>query len=181
MVEKISKTQLTDFLDFLGKKGLMNAATVAARKAATNTMLGILSEEEASDVSDIDLEDLSRKFLNLKGTNFKPESVRVYKSRLSGTLGDYKSYKKDPLKFRPSLTAKAAPSTKQDKPELANTREQRSGTVQLDSNDVAFPIPIRPDKVVRLVGVPSDLTKREATKIANVIMALAQNSEVESE
>jgi site-specific recombinase XerC len=179
MAETISKAQLTDFLDFLGKKGLMNAATVAARKAATNTMLGILSEEEAADVSDIDLEDLSRRFLNLKGNNFKPESVRVYKSRLSGTLGDYKSYKKDPLKFRPSLTVKAPPSPRQDKPESTNPREQRP---QVDSNnEVAFPIPIRPDKVVRLVGVPSDLTKREAAKIANVIMALAQNSEVESE
>jgi hypothetical protein len=180
MTGPISKTQLTDFLDFLGKKGLMNAATVAARKAAANTLLGILSEEEASDISDIDLDDLSRRFLNLKGSNFKPESVRVYKSRVFGALNDYKSYKRDPLKFRPSIVIqKPSLTLKQDRPETVNTKERRDNLD--DAREIAFPVPIRPDKIVRLVGIPSDLTKREATKIANVIMALAQNSDIESE
>lgn len=37
---------------------------------------------------------------------------------------------------------------------------------------VVFPIPIRPDVIVR-VHIPHDLTKKEAEQISRVVMALA--------
>jgi hypothetical protein len=36
-----------------------------------------------------------------------------------------------------------------------------------------FPIPIRPDVVVRIHGLPFDLSTAEAEKIANVVKAMA--------
>lgn len=38
----------------------------------------------------------------------------------------------------------------------------------------AIPIPIRRDIVVKVLGLPFDLSKAEASKISNVIMAMAQ-------
>ncbi len=39
-----------------------------------------------------------------------------------------------------------------------------------------LPIQIRPDVVVRIAGIPYDLTEAEAAKIAAVITAMAQPS-----
>lgn len=174
-MDDFSKSALVEFLDFLGRKGLMNAATVSSRKAAVNTLLGILSDEEASDVRNLDIDLVATRFLSLRGADFKPDSVKVYKSRVSGAIQDFVNYRKDPLAFRPS----ASPRRTTGRRETVETRtpERPSGDERLvrpsSFEDVSFPIPIRSDVIVRLVGIPSDLTIREARKIANVIMALA--------
>ena len=38
---------------------------------------------------------------------------------------------------------------------------------------LSLPIPIRSDLAVQIEGIPFDLTKAEATKIANVVLAMA--------
>src|SRR5258707_615654 len=110
MTDDFSKAKLLDFLAYLGKKGLMNRATVAARKAAANTFLSILSDQEAQDLSKIDLDQIALRFSNLKGSEFKPESIKIYKSRVSSALEDLKSYKTNPLAFKPNITAQRAPA-----------------------------------------------------------------------
>jgi hypothetical protein len=39
--------------------------------------------------------------------------------------------------------------------------------------EIVVPIPIRPNTIVKIVGLPSDLTKQEAAKLANIIQAFA--------
>lgn len=177
-----SAQAVLQFLDFLGRKGLVNRNTVASRKAAVNTFFGILSADEAQDIRNIDLDEISRRFVNLKGDGFKPESVRVYRSRVANTLEDFKNFKEEPLKFRPSVgTRRANVSRVKDTPaqpvQADPSMSQRIG--RLDSAFVEFPVPIRPGVVVTLAGIPSDMTHREAAKIANVVMALAQDDETE--
>lgn len=52
---------------------------------------------------------------------------------------------------------------------------------QIDSANKAatidIPVPVRPGLIVRVVGVPEDITAQEACRIANVIRALAPTSE----
>jgi len=167
-----SRDSLLEFLDFLGKKGLMNKTTVASRKAATNTLLSILSDQEAEDVTKLDLNEVAMRFTNLKGVGFKPESIKVYKSRVSSAIEDLKQYRANPLSFKPSIVSPKPPSATKEK-DSENNSVVRHKTHVDSPTDVIFPVPIRPDVVVKIVGVPSDLTKREAAKIANVIAALA--------
>jgi len=176
---EFSKQALLDFLDYVGEKGLLKRGTVAARKAAVNTILDILSEDEASDLRDLDLDEVLRRFGNLKGTEFKPASLRMYRVRIANSLKDLKKYREDPIRFKPNIT-------------LRTLRKKRSASIRETSQDrlyftetpipdreteIAFPVPIRPGRVVRIVGVPSDLSKSEARKIANVVLALAENSD----
>ena len=144
-----------------------------------NTILDILSEDEASDLRDLDLDEVLRRFGNLKGTEFKPASLRMYRVRIANSLKDLKKYREDPIRFKPNIT-------------LRTLRKKRSASIRETSQDrlyftetpipdreteIAFPVPIRPGRVVRIVGVPSDLSKSEARKIANVVLALAENSD----
>ncbi len=179
MAQGFSRSDLLNFLDYMADKGLMKGNAIASRKAAANAFLGILKPEEAADLSNLNLDEVALRFANLKGSQFKPESMRVYKSRVSSSLEDFKNYRKNPIAFKPNVsTVRNAATSKNEKPG-AKAKEQKSSATKepfyVSSQEVSFPIPIRPNVVVQLVGIPNDLTKREATKIANVVVALAQD------
>src|SRR5690349_3096805 len=99
---KRSRTDLLAFLDYLAAKGLMNPTTARSRKASANAILGILSEEEAADVTAINLDDVMTRFHNLQGANFTPDSMATYKSRTKSAIEDFIRYQQNPLGFKAS-------------------------------------------------------------------------------
>lgn len=181
MAGKQSRKALLDFLDYLATKGLMNVTTARSRKAAVNGVLGILTDEEASDVAALDLDDLMRRFSNLQGVKFTPESLQTYKSRVKSSIEDFMRYLDNPLTFRAST-----PNTPRKQREKAQpTDEVREmphsmpeSRARLAPSDSIMPIALRADLIVYIQGLPFDLTRAEANKIANVIRAMAlENSE----
>lgn len=176
-----SKQDLMEFLDFCGDKGLMNPQTAAARKASVSSFLSILDQMEASDVTILDLDLVTKKFLNLRGKDFKQESVKVYRSRVESSIRDFIAYKKDPLSFKPNIGQRERRPTE----ERQQVGTQQNGPAKQSNSMVSdqtvetmvFPIPIRPGLIVKVAGIPSDLTSSEARKISNVIIALAAPQE----
>ena len=69
---KSHETGFFAFLDWMSEKGLMAKNTVVARKAAANKVLGTLSNEEAQDVTVLDLDTVMRRFTNLEGKGYTP-------------------------------------------------------------------------------------------------------------
>ena len=65
--KEISRLNSSSFLKYVAQKGLMAEATARARKAAENKVLGILDENEARDVTLIDLEAVMSCFGHLQG------------------------------------------------------------------------------------------------------------------
>jgi hypothetical protein len=169
-MSEYSRDKLLQFMDYLSSKGLMNKNTVAARKAAVNALLGILTPEEAQDVRRLDLDEVAKRFKNLKGTDFTPASLKVYESRARNAIEAFKNFLENPAAFKPQVAAPRTPFA--PKPDKENGRQPRGSAVSFEGEFV-FPVPIRPDVVVKIVGIPSDLTKQEATKIANIVNALA--------
>jgi hypothetical protein len=175
-----SRTALLEFLDYLAKKGLMNRTTAAARKASANQVLGILDESAASDVSKLDLDAIMARFHHLHGSRYTPETLNVYKSRTKSAIDDFLRYQRDPLNFKPGIQPSQRKADQpKPKPSPSKNNIVRSETAQgsaIEPPPAAvniLPIPIRPDLTVKIQGLPFDLTISEATKIANVIKAMA--------
>jgi len=176
-----SRKALTQFLDYLADKGLMAKNTAIARKAAVSQVLGILSEEEASDVFKVDLTDVMARFQNLEGRRYTPGSLSTYQSRVRAALNDFDSYLKNPLAFRPSVqTRERSPRPSTSKANDASAADggapkfhapRLPGTPSMAST--ILPIPIRSDLTIHVQGLPYDLSEAEARKVANVILALA--------
>jgi hypothetical protein len=184
MANEYSMASLLNFLDYEREKGLVKDATVSARKAAVNAMLGILDPEEAADLRQIDIDNVMVRFSNLNGSKFTPDSLKTYKSRVSSALSDFLAYRESPMNFKPGLTARTTKRSKStDNDDKLQTQKTPfigpSSGADYGTSSTAFPIPIRPDLTVRIVGLPSDLTTREASKIAKVVMALAHDDEQE--
>jgi hypothetical protein len=172
---------LLGFLDWTAEKGLMAKNTVAGRKAAVNNVLGVLDPEEKSDVTTIDLDSAMTRFINLQGKKYNTSSLNVYKSRTNAALQDFERWLRDPLAFKPqSNKVEKKPPNKASKspksPPSSDPVDHQSPAHSVTTSPASanvFPIPIRPDIVVRIHGLPFDLTQSEAEKIANVVKAMA--------
>lgn len=178
-----SRAALLDFLEYLAAKGLMAKATVGARKAASTQILGILEEDEAADVTALDLDQVVHRFQNLHGKKYTPQSLTTYKSRVKAAIDDFASYSANPLAFRPSVQSRERAKPKNDKnpsppkaPENAETVKTESSPRPVHSavaSSNILPIPLRADLTVFIQGLPFDLSAQEARKISNVVLAMA--------
>lgn len=180
-----SQSDLIAFLDYLADKGLMNATTASSRKGAVKTLFSVLDPTETADVTTLKIDEVAMRFANKRGADFKPDSVKVYKSRVISAIEDFKKYRADPLNFKVGLTPKTTTAGKGEKATPAKEAPQDTAAPQahqpiepfVSPSEIVFPIPIRPNTIVRIVGLPSDLTPQEASRIANVIQALASVQE----
>lgn len=176
-----SREAVLEFLEYIEKKGLMAPATAQARKVAVNKVFAILDDNEAKDVTALDLDEVMRRFSNLQGKEFTPASLRTYKSRLRSAITDFISYVENPLAFRPTVQVREkkvvmrkdsleqhqlnAEPSRQPQPQPSLLAGPMSGSI--------LPIPLRADLTVYIQGVPFDLTTGEARKIAGVVTAMA--------
>ncbi len=173
---------LIAFLEYMSSKGLMAKNTVGGRKAAVGKVLGVLDPEEVEDVFTINVDQAMARFINLEGKSYTPNSLKVYRSRVSSSIDDFREYLKDPASFQPTKPSRAQSKAKASggagKPKAQTTNsknsENSSGqSEQFSSSSNVLPIPIRQNVVVRIFNLPFDLTPQEASKIANVVKAMA--------
>lgn len=183
MADKSVKA-LLEFLDWTAEKGLMSKNAVKGRRGAVSNIFGVLDPEEKEDVSQIDLEYAMTRFINLEGKKYNPSSLNVYKSRVNAAVNDFLSWVNDPMSFKPQSSrgdkkntskAKVKKQEGTKKTDVVETKVSVSPltpTARPDSASV-FPIPIRENLVVRIHGLPFDLSTIEAEKIAAVVRAMA--------
>lgn len=174
---------LLEFLDWMGKKGVMPKNTVAGRKAATGKVLGVLEPEKLTDVTTVDVDEAMNRFFNLEGKGYTTQSLNVYRSRTNASINDFKAYLADPLSFRPNTNK--IPKTSEGngkkktkaihKPPVSEVEIPSVASTTYSTATNVLPIPIRPDLVVRIQGLPFDLTALEAEKIAAVVKAMAMS------
>jgi hypothetical protein len=189
MAEGRSKKDFLEFLDWTGNKGLLPLNTAQARKAVANKVLAALESDELEDVTSLDIDNVMVRFTNKFGKRYTPESLRTYQSRFESSIADFKAYCADPVGFRPSgrsTNRNKNGDDGNDKPKVAkapkrlsihksqptpqqNTAHEPTG---VPSGNIV-PVQIRADLTVKIGPVPFDLTKSEASRIANVILALA--------
>lgn len=178
-----SRDELLRFLDYVRAKGLMSPATVEARKASANKVLGILDNEEADDVTKLDLDEVVHRFQNLHGQKYTPDSLRSYKSRTKSAIDDFARYLENPLAFKPGVQRRdKKPSNGLAQKKVHHLEAQGVATpspvidrptMMPSASSSILPIPLRADLTVHVQGLPYDLTPAEAKKIASVIQAMA--------
>lgn len=180
-----SREGLIEFLDWTGTKGLMPLASVQARRATAGKVLSVLNDNEAQDVSHLDVDEVMSRFENLHGKNYSPGSLKTYHSRIKSTLEDFRAYLESPMNFKTSSSKRGSRNTgpkEAKKPTVANEPTETQSSQPFKSSPApasagVIPIPIRADLTVHVQGIPFDMSIAEARKIANVILALAPGDE----
>jgi hypothetical protein len=114
--------------------------------------------------------------------------MRAYKSRVNTAISDFLRYRENPAGFRVIGQRKARagkdartrpPQDQQESREAhqATSTRAHQETKERTVDALELPIPIRADLIVRLVGVPFDLRRSEAQRIANVVLAMSVDDE----
>ncbi len=184
MINGYDSQDLLKFLDYLSDKGLGKPETMKSRKIAVSRIVETVGPDEFADIRSIDVDHIMERFQNLEGTKFTPDSLRTYKSRFATSVSDFLRYKENPQGFK--ISGQRQSRKRSEGGGAASKPKEKSSFVHVDANNgdqagkfnnntpqLELPIPIRNDCIIRVVGLPHDLKRTEAQKIANVILAMA--------
>lgn len=174
MTNAYSADDLLEFLDHAGDKGLMPAATAQALAVAARNVLGILSDDEKSDLSQLDLDATVKRFTNRRGKDFNPTSLKEYGRRIRRAVELFLRWREDPANFAVKTRTTTGPRKKGFGSDESVTRETSTEqALEEVAGTYRSAVPIRPGLVVTLVNIPNDLTSAEAERIAGFVRMLA--------
>jgi hypothetical protein len=180
MATEYSADELLRFLDHTAEKGLMPAATATALQVAARTVFAILTDQERSDVRNLDLDAVTRRFENKRARDFTPGSLKTYGSRFRRAVAEFITWRDDPGNFRPKTRLTAASRARRSAPDVEHHVEDLTETSRPPASSVpgnyqtAFPL--RSGTVVTLFNLPEDLTPAEAKRLSDFITMLARGS-----
>jgi len=178
-----SSENLERFLVMAAEKGLMNKNTAQAIRIAAGKVLSVLEDHERMDVREIDRDRVFHRFQNLNGMKYSPESLGTYRSRFGSALDEFIAYTTDPSAYKFQGRTGTVSQKKNGKQSARQPVKKASSQKRIEApivvaqpsqNDsLMIPVPIRDGAMVRIFGVPADLTEDEAKKISAVIQAYA--------
>ena len=170
--------EVVKFLEFAGRKLILNEQAINCRLTACNNLFAVLNEEEDNIeyiLSNLDV--LVNRFRN-SNNNVRASTLKVYKSRVKSSLEDFKAWSADPFAWERAVTDKTRASlgaeTRKDKltkvipdkplpKRKAAPVEEEVLTRDTERRKVAFPI--RPDFNVEVTLPANGLTRKELNRL----------------
>lgn len=176
MANSYSADDLLEFLDHASDRGLIPAATAQALAVATRNVLGVLTENEKADLSQLELDAAIKRFTNKRARDFNPSSLKEYGRRVRRAVELFLSWREDPANFTIKTRATSAPRKKDKGPKSGEPAAREAPAEQLPDEvggTYRSAVPVRPGLVVTLVNIPYDLSSAEAERIATFVRMLA--------
>lgn len=174
-------SDMESFIGTASAKGWIGATSGKAISSTLRRLRSTLEEHEAQDVHEIDAADVLRRFQN-KNRDVSGGSLNAYQSRLSSAIKMYLEWRENRAGWRPRSSGGRPPksATKSNpkpsrKGQAAEDTPPDPGTHSIDRPDdskLSYPFPLREGVVVRLNGLPPDLTGAEVERIARFLRVL---------
>lgn len=179
--------EVIKFLEFAGRKSILNEHAIHNRMTACHNLFGGLNEEEDNlDFILSNLDVLVNRFRN-KNNAVLPTTLKVYKSRVKSSVEDFKAWSSDPFAWERAVTDKAKVAAaseraknKEEKKQpvkpgraakqtRAQASEEPQAMVEVDTRSpegarrVSFPI--RGDFNVEMTLPPEGITLKELQRL----------------
>lgn len=176
-----STEDLLDFLTHASDRGLMPTATAQALAVASRNVLGVLADDEKSDLRQVDLAATISRFENKRARDFSPSSLKEYGRRLSRAVAMFLDWREKPADFTVKTRATKAGARRAKAIKLApgdgesSGREIDSGSSSIGTSGPGYQsaFPVRAGVVVTIANLPPDLTSAEAERLAGFVRLLA--------
>jgi len=169
--------QLVDHWTWAAEKGLMNRNSALGLRAACAQVLSVLDNWEEIDVTSIDVEDLLKRFKNLRARDFNPSSLDAYEKRFRNAIASFLEYIRNPSAWKP---ASRAPRRQREANDESNGKNLESAAAVRASSAserveerglIEYPFPLR-DKLVARLMLPRDLTVADVKRLSGFMTAL---------
>jgi hypothetical protein len=169
----------------------MNKNTAGAMRAACSQVLAALGDDwKKANVTTLDVEDLLRRFKNLRHEDFKPESLETYDQRFRQAVKSYLSYVEDPGRWRFSTRERVATVSRngsgrakaKETPSANGTAEPEVEgeivSIRIAERRNSYPFPLRPGFTAMLV-LPPDLKGSEVKRLHTFMTTLIADEPAE--
>jgi hypothetical protein len=170
--------ELTKFITTAASKGWIGSVSGAAMLSALRRVAPVLEDREKSDVNAIDIDALIRRFSNLN-REVGGSSLKSYSSRISSARKMFLEWRNDPKTWKPRATAptsgvgkRAKNLRKDEKPGSNLQSESEMEKPDGGENRLSYPFPLRDGVVVKLIGLPPDLTQGDVERITRFLRVL---------
>lgn len=176
MTNAYSADDLLEFLEHTADRGLMPATSAQALAVASRNVLGVLTDTERADLSQLDIDAAIKRFANKRAKDFNPASLKEYGRRVRRAVDLFLAWRADPANFAVKTRASG---TSRKKPGGTENGAQATKDLQPETIPAPLPgtyqssLPVRPGLIVTLSNVPYDLTSAEAARLASFIKMLA--------
>ncbi len=169
--------QFAEFWSWAASKGLMNENTAYSFSSPVRQIIGVSEEWQTIDVSKLDVDSLFTRFQNMRGRDFKPESLDKYFRRFRMALKLFLNYVENPTGWKYGgqlgITSRKTKLNKSEKDKPANETFEMPITQSGDSIQmVDYPFPLREKCIVRL-KLPMDLKLDEVERLATFMRTFA--------
>lgn len=168
---------LLDFLNHIGDKGLVPAATAQALAVATRKVFGVLEEKEQENLADLNLDAIIKRFNNKRARDFSPASLKEYGRRVLRAIELFEQWKDNPVNF--SIETRAPRRSKKETVNLQRSKETNEGPIPDVLQNSTRPgtfhssFPVGAGRVITLTNIPEDLTSAEAERLAQFVRMLS--------
>lgn len=167
--------QFVDFWSWAAQKGLMNENTAYSFSSPVRQIISVNEDWETLDVSKLDVDNLLSRFQNIKGKNFKPDSLNAYFRRFKQALEMFLEYVENPTgwKYKGQNSQNRKPKNSKTGKDSQNENNfempisQAEGSIQM----VDYPFPLREGCIVRL-KLPTDLKLSEVERLNNFMRSV---------
>jgi hypothetical protein len=184
---KYSWDSFLRFLQFITDKHLVNTNTAKNWGVAALKFQDLIVEGEDSDnLKNIDLNNLIERFNHKYSHALTGASLIVYASRIRAALKNFISYADNPATFKPTsskgkgnagMRDKRKAKTKIPSPSVAEQKSREDNLPLSDSLFISVPIPLRKNLMIKISGIPYDLTLKEAERISAIVRGYAVSEE----
>lgn len=179
MANAYTLDDLLEFLAHAGERGMIPAATASALAVAVRNVFGVLGEDERKDLSRVSVAEAVKRFNNKRAKDFSSSSLKEYGRRAQRAVALFDDWRADPANFSPKTRTTKGTGSKGRKPTVDSQADAVPPSSAYAADTVSAPgnfsssFPIRPDHVVTVSNVPSDLTAAEAERLAKFVRMLA--------
>lgn len=165
------------FLTLAAQRGDMPKAQTDNMRVGARKVLDVVHAADDLDVRTADLDDLLRRFHTLAKADLRDETRQTYEKRFRDAVDRYQKFLADDPSWKKTATPRKPKSTSStgrvpSTPAAAPEPEMASVTALPGAHLMEFPVPLRRGVVAKLF-LPTDLTQREALRIAEVVKALS--------
>ena len=182
--------EVIKFLEFAGRKSILNEHAINNRMTACHNLFSLLNEEEDNLKYILEnLDVLVNRFRN-KNTSVQASTLKVYKSRVKSSIEDFQDWSADPFAWERKVTDKARVSglerrkDKRKKKTSAKARPskkievgQKTDFIEDGVRTVSFPI--RSDFSVDISLPEQGLTLAELQRLALFLFPYCKDLDLE--
>jgi hypothetical protein len=165
---------------YASQKGLLKSNTANSLQVACRQVLSVEDGWEGLDVMKIDVDGLFKRFVNIKGRKFTPDSLQTYKRRFNQALGMFKDYVKNPEGWKPSTrertTSAKGNGSGSDEAEPSKATKAIAPPI-FEAGLVDYPYPLGGGRLARL-RLPADLKLADVKRLYAFMKTLASDFEV---